>query len=73
MRILTRASFSILALATMAYVAIADDYQCTSAKGCNALVSTEGGVKRVKFRKGDIVSTGGGWVVNPADGWSKVD
>ncbi len=73
MKVLTRAIASIAGLAALAYSASADDYQCTSDKGCDALVSTDGGVKRVKFRKGDIVSTGSGWVVNPSDGWDKVD
>ena len=73
MKILTRAIASIAALGALAYAASADDFQCTSNKGCDALVATEGGVKKVKFRKGDIVSTGSGWVVNPADGWDKVD
>ena len=73
MKVLTRAIASIAALAALAYSAGADDYQCTSDTGCDALVSTDGGIKRVKFRKGDIVSTGSGWVVNPADGWTKVD
>lgn len=64
---------SLLVLAATAATAFAEDYQCTNDNGCEAVLSDENGSRKVKFRKGDIVSTGSGWVVNPSDGWSKVD
>ena len=68
-----RAWIVVLALSATALAAFADDYQCTSSSGCDAIVSTDNGTKKVKFRKGDIVSTAHGWVVNPNDGWVRVD
>jgi hypothetical protein len=61
------------ALVATALAALADDYQCVSDTGCTAMQSTENGTRTVKFKKGDIVSTSGGWIVNPDDGWSRVD
>lgn len=72
-RAFSRASITVLALSATALAAFADDYQCTSSAGCDAIVSTDNGTKKVKFRKGDIVSTAHGWVVNPNDGWIRVD
>lgn len=65
--------FSLMAVTATTLVAFADDYQCASDNGCSAFQSTEGGTRRVRFKKGDIISTSNGWIVNPADGWSKVD
>ena len=64
---------SLTAVAATSVVALADDYQCTSDTGCTASESTEKGTRKVKFKKGDIISTSSGWIVNPANGWSKVD
>ena len=51
----------------------ADDYMCVDPKGCEAVLSNESGVRTVRFRKGDVVQTGAGWVVDPAKGWKRVD
>jgi hypothetical protein len=50
----------------------AQDYQCKNAGGCVARKSKNGKLSSVKFRKGDLVSTEDGWVVDPDDGWKKV-
>jgi hypothetical protein len=60
-------------LVATALGALADDYQCTSDTGCTAMQSTDSGTRTVRFKKGDIVSTSGGWIVNPNEGWSPVD
>lgn len=48
-----------------------DDYQC-ELEFCYATYTDASGTKKVKFRKGDIISSGGGWVVNPSKGWRKI-
>lgn len=59
-------------LALIASTASAEDYQCRNNDGCTATITT-GGVQRVVvFRKGDVVSTGSGWVVDTDDGWVKI-
>ncbi len=50
----------------------AEDYQCTNASGCVARIAEDGELTEVVFRKGDLVSTEAGWIVNPEDGWVKV-
>lgn len=52
-----------------------DDYQCVTDMpgGCTALMPGPAGTRVVKFKKGDIVSTASGWIVNPSDGWKQVD
>jgi len=54
--------------------ALADNYQCTSDAGCVAIMPAPGGSREVKFKKGDIISTSSGWIVNPTGcGWRQVD
>jgi hypothetical protein len=66
-------ALSVIALvAAAASPAIAQDYQCKQAAGCTAQKPSNGSLKRVKFKKGDLISTDDGWVVNPDDGWKKV-
>jgi len=49
-----------------------EEYQCREKAGCFA-TRTKGGVTElVIFRRGDLVGTESGWVVDPADGWLKV-
>lgn len=57
----------------LACLASADDYQCTSDQGCAALLPAPGGTKVVKFKKGDIVSTSSGFIVDPSAGWKRVN
>jgi hypothetical protein len=65
---------------------ISGDFQCQSDDGCTAIMPGEDGpqppgggregakyTKVHKFKKGDIVSTSSGWIVNPAYGWKEVD
>jgi len=73
MQVLVRVFLSLMAVAAIALGALADDYQCTSDTGCVALMPAPSGTRTVKFKKGDIVSTASGWIVNPSDGWSRVD
>ncbi len=58
-------------LAAAAGSVYAADYQCREANGCTALISENGQLKTVNFRKGDIVSTEDGWIVSTEDGWQK--
>ena len=57
----------------VAGVATADDYECMDEAGCDAILSNDEGTRTVTFRRGDVLSTGSGWVIDPADGWVKVD
>jgi len=50
----------------------AQDYQCRDASGCVATIYQDGAPRRVLFRKGDLVSTAAGWVVDPKDGWVRI-
>lgn len=52
--------------------AIPADYQCKDVGGCVARRSKNGVLTSYRFRKGDLVSTEDGWVVDPDDGWVKV-
>jgi len=73
MKVLVRVFLSLTAVATIALGALADDFQCTSDTGCAALLPSPSGTRTVKFKKGDIIGTSGGWIVNPSDGWTRVD
>jgi hypothetical protein len=73
MKVLVRVFLSLTAVATIALGALADDFQCTSDTGCVALLPSPSGTRTVKFKKGDIIGTSGGWIVNPSDGWTRVD
>jgi len=50
----------------------AQDFQCRNAAGCVARRPVNGTLQSVNFRKGDLVSTDDGWIVDPDDGWKKV-
>ena len=66
-------ALSLLAITVMAGLPThAQDYQCRNTSGCTARQSVNGELTTVNFRKGDLVSTEDGWVVDPDDGWSKV-
>ena len=73
MRAPARVFLTLAAVVATAFGVCADDYQCTSDSGCTAMQSTDNGTRTVTFKKGDIVSTSGGWIVNPVDGWDRVD
>lgn len=73
MKVPARVFLALSVVVATALGAFADDYQCTSDTGCTAQQPTENGTRTVSFRKGDIVSTTGGWIVNPSDGWDEVD
>ncbi len=66
------------ALSALAIVAVAglptyaQDFQCRQAAGCVAGKPVNGTMKEMRFRKGDLISTEDGWVVNPDNGWKKV-
>ena len=66
-------ALTVIVLATAAgSTSIAQDYQCKEAAGCTAQKPVNGKLQRVNFKKGDLISTEDGWVVNPDDGWKKV-
>jgi hypothetical protein len=73
MKVHTRVVLAFSAVVATALGAFADDFQCTLDTGCMAMQSTENGTRTVTFKKGDIVSTSGGWIVNPTEGWNRVD
>jgi len=65
---------------------LSGDFQCQWDDGCTAIMPGEDGpqppgggregakyTKVHKFKKGDIISTSSGWIVNPAYGWKEVD
>ncbi len=58
-----------------ARLGMTDDYQCYSDDGCVALLPSPSGTRTVKFKKGDIIGTSGGWIVNPdpSSGWREID
>lgn len=64
--------FTLFASVLLSFPLKADDFQCVSDKGCVALLPSPGGTKEIKFRKGDIISTSSGFIVNPLDGWNRV-
>jgi len=69
---ITRAiSVAILTVAT-GWTSSAQNYQCQNIGGCSASIDTGGVSKVVSFRKGDLIDTDSGWVINPKEGWSKV-
>ena len=57
---------------TAAIPAMAQDFLCRQATGCVAQIPENGQLKTVVFRRGDIVSTEEGWIVDPKDGWMKI-
>ncbi len=61
-----------LALAVLGSASLAEHYQCRNPTGCIATRTKKGKTQTVLFRKGDLVSTGSGWTVDPADGWVKL-
>jgi hypothetical protein len=73
MKVLARVFLPLTAVSAIALGAFADDYQCTSDTGCVALMPSPSGTRQVKFKKGDIVSTSSGWIVNPSEGWHRVN
>ena len=68
----TLRAFAVLAFLTGAAPVGAQDYQCQDAGGCSATIFQDGAARRVKFRKGDLVSTSSGWIVDTEDGWVRV-
>ena len=58
--------------AIMAIPIQAQNYRCKDVSGCLAQIPENGQLKTVLFRKGDIISTEEGWVINPTNGWAKV-
>ena len=60
-------------LAATASTSSADIYQCEKITGCVATINTKDGQqKQVTFRKGDVISTGAGWVASTSDGWVRL-
>lgn len=52
----------------------AEDYRCTDPRGCTAIITQDGEVEEVPFRRGDIVSTEDGWILPPGpNGWRKLN
>jgi hypothetical protein len=65
----------ITVLAIVAGTAIpahAEDFRCKDSTGCLAQVSENGELKTVAFRRGDLISTKDGWIVDPNQGWKKI-
>lgn len=50
----------------------AQDYRCQKPGGCLAQIPENGQLKTVEFRRGDLISTNEGWIVNPNAGWKKI-
>lgn len=64
---------SVAAVAALACnVSIAKDYQCREMNGCVAQKVINGVLQTVSFRKGDLISTQDGWVVDSSLGWKKI-
>lgn len=49
-----------------------EDYRCKKPEGCVAYKWEDGVKITIVYRKGDLISTEAGWVVNPDDGWVKI-
>lgn len=60
------------AAVTISGISLAKDYQCRQRNGCVAHKVVNGVLKPVNFRKGDLVSTQDGWVVDTTRGWKKI-
>ena len=67
-----RVIWSVLVFTLTAWSASGEQYQCRKAAGCPATITSGGKTNTVVFRKGDVVDTDSGWVVNRELGWSKV-
>ncbi len=63
---------AIAVIATMGLTTHAEQHQCHNASGCTATTTSNGKPKIVVFRRGDIVNTSSGWIVNPKNGWRKI-
>jgi hypothetical protein len=51
-----------------------DNFQCIYDTGCKAIMPVDGKCVTKNFKKGDIISTSSGWIVNPTGtGWRKID
>ena len=53
-------------------VSAAKDYQCRQNQGCVAHKVVDGVLQPVSFRKGDLISTDDGWLVDSSQGWKKI-
>lgn len=68
----------VLALAALGLVSAtaittyAQDYRCQRPGGCLAQIPENGQLRTVEFRRGDLISTSEGWIVNPNAGWKKI-
>ena len=62
-----------LVAAALGLTAGADEYLCDDTAGCVAELDTPEGTRTVTFRQGDMINTDDGWVVDTADGWSRLD
>ena len=69
---LPRVIWPLIVVSATAWSAFGEQFQCKNAAGCPASVTSGGKTNTVVFRKGDIVDTDSGWVVNRELGWSKV-
>jgi hypothetical protein len=65
--------FAGLTLALLALSAHAEDYECDDPEGCTAYTGEEGSLRPVNFRRGDLISSEGGWTIHPDDGWTEVE
>lgn len=50
----------------------AQNYKCQDASGCVATIYQDGASRKVMFRKGDLITTAAGWIIDPQDGWVAV-
>ena len=71
-RTLLRAFAATTVIVAVSSVSAAKDYQCRQRSGCVAYKMVNGDLQSVSFRKGDLVSTQDGWVVDSSQGWKKI-
>jgi len=69
---LKRVILSAIVVSATAWSSFGEQFQCQTAAGCPASMTTGGRTKTVVFRKGDVIDTDGGWIVNTELGWKSV-
>lgn len=69
---LRRVICALFVLTATAWSSYGEQFKCKNAAGCPASITTGGKTRTVVFRKGDLVDTDSGWIVDPDLGWKKV-
>jgi len=70
--ILQRLVLSAIVLSATAWSSFGEQFKCKNAAGCPASITSGGSTRTVVFRKGDLIDTDSGWIVDPELGWKKV-